>query len=54
MAKEIKVVLERAVPKTAMAQRRKQEHATNTSVMVREMSVMLNEAFFELLDQLVF
>ena len=39
VAKEIKVVLECAVPKTVMAQRRKQEHATNTSVMVRETSL---------------
>ena len=46
VAKEIKVVLECAVPKTVMAQRRKQEHATNTSVMVRETSIMFNEAFF--------
>lgn len=50
-AKEIKVVPERVVPETAMAQQRRRERATNSSAMVRETSVFLNEAFFWLLAQ---
>ena len=39
VVKEIKAVRERVVPKTAMAQRRRRERATNMSAMVSETSV---------------